>query len=193
HLAGACLQMRRCLVATGKATRGLDHYIYIQFLPRQPGRIELMQNLDAMVVDPQRIIRHFNCAGECSMHRVMAGQMRVCLHIGGIIDRHDLHALEAFAFIQRAQHVAPDPAIAIDGDPATHVSSICYVTADISTARLLQPMPSTSWCAAVALFTPARRLRRSLRSTHHGHHCSRSSCDDMFIYEHYYAINNKFA
>ena len=54
------------------------------------------------------------------MRRVVARQVRIDLGVAQIVDRHDLQLRALAALVQRAQHVAPDAAVAVDSNFQCH-------------------------------------------------------------------------
>ncbi len=63
-----------------------------------------------------RVAVDFHFAVELAMHGVVAREVRVGLRVAQVIERDDLDFFLAIRFVQRAQDVAADAAIAIDTD-----------------------------------------------------------------------------
>ena len=93
-------------------------------MPRQPGRVGLIEYPDPIVTDQQVVTVVIDVAREAAVGGVVAGQVGQGIDIGQFVDRHDLEgALDRLRLrvgVQRPQNALTDPAVAVNGDIKTH-------------------------------------------------------------------------
>src|SRR4029077_259907 len=89
-------------------------------------RVALRAYLDAIAVYDHRITRHRDRAGKLPVHGVVARQMGVGLGVAQVVDGDELQVVALPAFIVRAQDVAADAAVAVDGDSNAHAELLPY-------------------------------------------------------------------
>ena len=123
HLLRAALEVRRGLLLGREEAGALEHDVDAERRPRQLGGIALREHLDAVAVDHHRVAVDLDRARELAVRRVVAGQVRVGLRAAQIVDRDDREIVLLPAFVVRAQDVAADAAVAVDGDFDGHAFS----------------------------------------------------------------------
>ena len=89
----------------------------------QLGRVALGEHLDAVALDHQVAAVDADLVREPAVRGVVAGQMGVGLGVAEVVDRHDLDFVRAIGFVERAQDVAADAAVAVDRDLDGHECS----------------------------------------------------------------------
>ena len=119
HLPGARLEVPRRGVALGEDAGALHHHVDPELAPRQLGDVALGQHLDRPGAAVQRVALELDLAGEAAVHRIVAQQMRVGRRRRQVVDR-DHRDVGASLLDDGAQHVAADPAEAVDGDANAH-------------------------------------------------------------------------
>ena len=120
-LARAAGEVQRRLVLAGEEARAFHHDVDVEGLPRELRRVALGEHLDDVAVDDHRIAGDLDRAVEAAVGRVEAGQVGVRLGAAEVVDRDDLDLAVAAGFVQRAQDVPADAAVAVDGDADGHV------------------------------------------------------------------------
>ncbi len=120
HFLGAGGEMRAGLGLGGEQAGAFQHHVDAQFAPGQLRRIALGANLDAVAVDDQVAAVHRHLAREFAVGGVVLGQVRVGLGIAEVVDRDDLELVRATGFVQRAQDVAANATVTVDGDLDGH-------------------------------------------------------------------------
>ena len=112
--------VRAGLGLRGEEAGAFEHDVDAQILPRQLRRIALGADLDPVAVDDEVAAIDADLARKPAVCGVVLRQVRVRFRIAEIVDRDDLDLARAFGFVQRAQHVATDAAVAVDGDLHSH-------------------------------------------------------------------------
>ena len=120
HALGAGGQMRRGLLPGREDAGAFQRDIDAQRLVRQILGIAYGGDLDRAAADIDRVAGDRHRAGEAAVDAVEAEEVRVGLDRAEIVDRHDLDVL-ALRLDDRAQHVAPDAAEAVDRHLHRHV------------------------------------------------------------------------
>src|SRR5690606_26856880 len=120
-----------------------EHDVDAQLAPRQFRRVALGANLDAIAVDHEVARLDHDFTREAAMHGVVAGQVRVGFRIAEVVDRDHADLVVALRFVQRAQHVAADAAIAVDGDLDSHGAT----PVDLVARKSMPPGASLRWRA----------------------------------------------
>jgi hypothetical protein len=106
--------MRRGLVLLGEQAGALQHHVHAKLAPRQLGRIALAGHGDAVTVHDDGAVGDLHRARELAVGGVVARQVAENLGVAKVVDRDHLHLIGTTAFVERAQHVAPDTAIPVD-------------------------------------------------------------------------------
>jgi hypothetical protein len=106
-------------VALGEDAGALQHDIDPEILPGQILDRALAQHLDRTGATLQRVALEPDLAGEPAMHGIVAEQVGVGLGRGQIVDR-DHADVAALLLDYRAQHIAADPAKAVDCHTNAH-------------------------------------------------------------------------
>ena len=119
----AAREVRRGLRLAGEEARTLEHKIDAELAPRELRGVALRQHLDAIAVDHHRVALDRDRTGELAVRRVVAGQVGVGRRVAEVVDRHDLDLARAARFVERAQHIAPDAAVAVDAHLDRHAYS----------------------------------------------------------------------
>jgi len=122
HLARAGTQMRRGFFLAGEEAGAFHHHVDPQLAPGQLARIALGQHPDAVAVDDHRIALDADLGVELAVRGVVARQVGIGVRVAQIIDRDNPDFAGTTGFVERAQHVAADAAIAIDGNLDGHGS-----------------------------------------------------------------------
>ena len=104
-------QMQLSLVAAREKAGRLEHNVDLQFLPRQVRRVALFQDCNLVPAHDDVFLVIADLAVEFPVDRVPFEQVGKRFCVGEIVDcAHSLHL-----FLRHgAEHVAPDPAEAID-------------------------------------------------------------------------------
>ena len=123
HLPGATGDMRAGLGLGGEQAGALQDDVDAQCAPRQLGRITLGEHPDPVTLDHKVATFDGNFVRELPVRRVVLGQMRVRFGIAQIVHGDDLDLARAIGLVQRAQHIAADAAVAVDGNLDGHWNS----------------------------------------------------------------------
>ena len=118
HLLGAGLEVLGGVVALREEPGRLDHDLGPEVAPRQRGRVLLGEHLHLAAVDGQRAVAHLDGARERPVHRVVLEQVRERPRVRDVVDRDDLDV--RVRLLRCAEHVAADPAEAVDPDSYGH-------------------------------------------------------------------------
>jgi hypothetical protein len=110
----------------GEETRAFEHDVDTQLAPGNQGRVALGEDADAVAIDEHIVAIDGDDAGKLAVHRVVARQMGVRLGVAQVVDGDDGDILLLAAFIKRAQDIAADAAIAIDGNFDGHAVSLLF-------------------------------------------------------------------
>src|SRR5690625_440783 len=100
-----------------------QHDVNAQLAPRQGGRVAVVNQAYAVTVDHQMIAIQRHLAGKRPVNGVAPGQMLGNLEVGRAVDDDHFKLIAASCFINCAQHIAADAAIAIDGNLDGHVGN----------------------------------------------------------------------
>ena len=98
-------------------------------------RIALREHADAVAVDDHRVAFDADRARKLAVRGVVARQVRVGLRAAEIVDRDDRDVVLLAVLVMRAQHVAPDAAVAVDGNLDRH--GLLFVIAVLPELRTL--------------------------------------------------------
>src|SRR6056297_2989398 len=120
HLARPGFQVRRGFFLAVEKAGAFQHHVHAQIGPGQLARVALGQHLDRAAVDQHGVAFDLHLAVELAVGGVVLGQVSVGFRIAQIVDGDDLDIGDAVVFVNRAQHVAANSAIAIDGDFYRH-------------------------------------------------------------------------
>ena len=116
HLLRAAGDVRAGLGLAREETGRFEHDIDAEVAPGQLAGIALGEHLDAVAVDDDVATVDPDFTRETTVRGVVLRQVRVGLRIAEVVDGHDLDLVVAPGLVQRAQYVATDTAIAVDGD-----------------------------------------------------------------------------
>ncbi len=147
----AGLQVVRGGVAVGEPSRGLEHHVHSQVLPRQLRRILLRQHLHFVAIDDDGALGGLDIAIEAAMHRIVFQQVRQGLRIGEVVHCHEVQ-LSPTQLLCRPDHVSTDAPEPIDSNPYCHVPRPSEVVVNPA-------------CSSPASLSPARCVR-GRRSPH---------------------------
>src|SRR5882672_4174899 len=139
--------MRRSLLLAREKAGALEHHVDLEVLPGQLGRAALRAHLDPVTVHDHGVARHGHGAGKFPVYGVVARQMRVGLGVAQIVDGDELQVVALPAFIVRAQDIAADAAVAVDGDSNAHAKLLRYfktLFAAFTTLSTVKPKCSNS-------------------------------------------------
>jgi hypothetical protein len=100
-------------VALGEDAGAFHHDVDLEGAPGQLRDLALGQNLDRPGAALQRVALELHPAWKAAVHRVVLQEMRVGGGRRQVVDRHDLDVAPAL-LDDCAQHVAADPAEAVD-------------------------------------------------------------------------------
>ncbi|MDU4307628.1 MAG: hypothetical protein E7I24_10650 [Serratia marcescens] len=95
----------------GKEARRFDHHVHARAAPGDLGGIALRKHLNRPAVQQQLVVAGFHRGRQRAGKRVVFQQVRQRLAVRQIVDRHHF---KIAAPQRRAQHVAPDPAKAVN-------------------------------------------------------------------------------
>ena len=115
HLPGAAGDVCRSLGLRGEEAGAFEHDVDPEFAPGQLRRIAVREHLDPVAIDHEVFAIDRDRARKRAVRCVVPGQVGIGIRRAEIVDRDDLDILAA-AFIQRAQHVAADAAVAVDAN-----------------------------------------------------------------------------
>ena len=87
-------QMQLGFLAAGEQSGRFQHYIDVQFFPRQVRRVALLQNFDFVTTHDDVFVIVTDLAVEFAMHRIPLEQMGQSVRIREIVDREN--ALDLF-------------------------------------------------------------------------------------------------
>ena len=96
----------------------LDDDVHAEVAPRQPLRVALGEHLDDLPVDGDAVSIGSNCPGEPPEDAVVLEQVGEHLRGGDVVDGDDLEV--GGALPGGTQHVASDPAEAVDANSHSH-------------------------------------------------------------------------
>jgi hypothetical protein len=113
-------QVQAGLGFAGEQAGAFEHEVHAELAPRQLGRIAFGKYADAVAVHDQGIALDLHLAAKLAVHGVVAREVGVRLRVAQVIQRDDLNVFAA-RFVQGAQHVAADAAVAVDSDFDGHV------------------------------------------------------------------------
>ena len=104
-----------------ETARRFQHDVNFQVGPWQFGRIFFGENFDTIAVDRDavRIMRYV--ALEDAVHGIVLEEMRECVGIREVVDRHEVEIGAALQF-RGAQNLAPDAAEAVNANTKCHAS-----------------------------------------------------------------------
>ncbi len=103
----------------GEQTGRLDHDVDAQVLPRDGGRIGLLEDLDFLAIDQQAIISNFDGAVEATIVRVVFEQVSHGLRIADVVEGDHFQ----FIWIQIAdglEHLTTNPPKSINTNFYSH-------------------------------------------------------------------------
>ena len=100
----------------GEQAGALEHHVDAEILPRQLARIAFGADLDLVALDDKVAAINMHRVRKRAVRGVVLRQMRIGFRIAQVVDRDDFYFLVAAGFVQRAQHIAADAAVAVDGD-----------------------------------------------------------------------------
>ena len=116
----AAREVRAGLRLAGEEAGALEDEVDAESAPGQLRGVALRQHLDAVAVDDHRVAVDRDRTGELAVGGVVAGQVGVGRGVTEVVDRHDLQFAGAARFVERAQHVASDAAVAVDAHLDRH-------------------------------------------------------------------------
>src|SRR5262249_23833424 len=87
HAFGACLQMQLGLVSTREQARGFEHYIDVQFFPREVRWIAILQNPDFVAPNDDIFVIVTNHSVEFTMYRIPFEEMGERVRVGEVVHR----------------------------------------------------------------------------------------------------------
>ncbi len=115
-------EMGRGLLLARKKAGALVHHIHVQFFPGQVCGVSYGEHADPITVHHHGVSVHLDLTRELAVHRIVTGEMGIGLGVAQVVYRHDLDVLAA-GFVEGAQDVAADAAVAVDGDSDRHGNS----------------------------------------------------------------------
>ena len=95
HLAGPGGQVRPRLVAVAELAGRLQHHVDAELAPRQEGRVLLLEDLDLVPIDLERITAQLDAAGIGPVRGVVLEEERIHRRIGEVVDGNHLHPRRA--------------------------------------------------------------------------------------------------
>jgi hypothetical protein len=117
----AALEVRGGLFLGGEEAGALENDVDVQVLPRQLRRVALRDHADAVAVHHHVVAVDLHRPGKLAVHRVVAREVGIRLGRAEVVQRHDREVVRLAALVMRAEDVAADAAVAIDGDADGHV------------------------------------------------------------------------
>ena len=111
---GAALEVGRGFFLAGEKAGALEHDVDAQLAPWNFGRVALREHADRVAVDDHVVAFDRHGAGELAVRGVVAGQVGVRLGVAQVVDGDDLDVVFLAAFVESAQDIAADAAIAVD-------------------------------------------------------------------------------
>jgi hypothetical protein len=90
HLLGAGLEVGLGLGGVGEEAGGLDHHVGAEVLPRQRGRVALLERGERLAADRDGVSGGSDLAGQPAQDRVVLQQVGQGLVVGEVVDPDDL-------------------------------------------------------------------------------------------------------
>ena len=120
HFFGAGIQMDLGFFLAAESAGTFHHQIDIQRFPRQLGRVAGGEEGDFVAVDQQIAAVFFNFGGKAAVHGVKLGQVSVGGQIAAAVDGDDFELVAQTVFVDGADNLTADAAVAVDGDFDRH-------------------------------------------------------------------------
>jgi hypothetical protein len=133
HALRAGRQVLGGCVPLGEESRGLEHDLHAEVLPRELRRILRRQDLELFLSDGDAVSARLHVDVEVPEHGVVLEQVRQRGRIGEVVDRNEVDVVAAQ---RRAHDVAPNPPEPVDPDLHRHRSSDATVHASRYEAKL---------------------------------------------------------